>query len=210
MFKVQVRFALLALLLPLLLNATHILKDDILNPKAAKLIDTMAEELLSKTGVNGYVIATNENFPERFNLVQYSSKYEANLSKPYVLLIFAPNAVITAKAETKGRVALIPSSKELGSLYDKSDVMDATIDVIAAKDKNTKEDKFNIGVVQGFSELADQIAASKNIEMTSTIPNETRYIIKGLQVIVIFGALLVFWMFFFRPLYMRIKNGKEQ
>ncbi len=209
MIKAQVRFALLALLLPLLLNATHILKDDILKPEAAKLIETMADELLSKTGVNGYVVATNENFPERFNLVAYSQKYEANLSKPYVLLIFAPNAVITAKSETKGRVALIPSSKKLGSLYDKSDVMDATIDVIAAKDKNTIEDKFNIGVVQGFSELADQIAASKNIEMTTTIPNETRYIIKGLQVIVILGALLVFWMFFFRPIYMRIKHGKK-
>jgi len=209
MFKVQVRFALLALLLPLLLSATHILKDDILKPEAAKLIETMADELSSKTGINAYVAATNESFPERFNLVVYSKKYEANVSKPYVILIFAPNAVITAESGEKGRVALIPSRKELVKLYDKSDVMDATIDVVAARDKNTKEDKFNIGIVQGFSELADQIAASKNIEMTTTIPNETRYIIKGLQVIVIIGALLVFWMFFFRPIYMRIKNGKE-
>jgi len=210
MFKVQVRFALLALLLPLLLNATHILKDDILKPEASKLIEEMADELVSKTGINGYVIATNENFPQRFNLVEYSKKYEANVSKPYVMLIFAPNAIITAKSETKGRVALIPSSKDLIKLYDKSDIMDATIDVIAAKDKNTVEDKHNIGVVQGFSELADQIASSKNVEMTTTLPNETRYIIKVLQVIVIIGALLVFWMFMFRPLYLRIKNGKEE
>jgi len=210
MFKVQVRFALLALLLPLLLNATHILKDDILNPKAEKLVETMADELLSKTGINAYVVATNENFPERYNLVAYSKKYEANVSKPYVMLIFAPNALITKKSGETGRVALIPSSQELASLYDKSDVMDATIDVIAAKDKNTKEDKFNIGVVQGFSELADQIADSRNVEMTTTLPNETRYIIKGLQVIVIIGALLVFWMFIFRPIYMRIRYGKKQ
>lgn len=209
MIKAKVRFALLALLLPLLLNATHILKDDILKPEAATLIEKMADELLSKTGINGYVIATNENFPERFNLVEYSSKYEANLSKPYVVLIFAPNAVITKKSESTGRVGLIPSSKALSELYDKGDVEDATIDVVAAKDKNTKEDKYNIGVVQGFSELADQIAASKNVELTTTIPNETRYIINGLQVIVIFGALLVFWMFMFRPIYMRMKNGKK-
>ena len=209
MFKVQVRFALLALLLPLLLNATHILKDDILKPEASKLIEQMADELLSKTAINGYVVATNENFPEKFNLVAYSKKYEANLSKPYVMLIFAPNAVITEKSRTKGRVALIPSSKELALLYDKSDVMDATIDVIAAKDKNSIEDKYNIGVVQGFSELADQIADSKNVEMTTTLPNETRYIIMVLKVIVIIGALLVFWMFIFRPIFMRIKNGKQ-
>ena len=209
MFKAQVRFALLALLLPLLLNATHILKDDILNPEASKLIEEMADELFSKTGIHEYLVATNENFPERFNLVAYSKKHEANLSKPYVLMIFAPNAVITVKSGEKGRVALIPSSKEIAALYDKSDVMDATIDVIAAKDKNTKEDKYNIGVVQGFSELADQIGSSKNVEMTTTIPNETRYIIMVLQVIVMIGAVLVFWMFIFRPIYMRIKNGKQ-
>ncbi len=209
MFKVQVRFALLALLLPLLLNATHILKNDLLNPEASKLIEEMGNELVSKTGVNGYVVATNENFVEKFNLVEYSKKYETNVSKPYVMLIFAPNAIITAKSETKGRVALIPSPKELEKLYDKSDVMDATIDVVAVQDKNTKEDKFNIGIVQGFSELADQIASSKNVEMTTTLPNETKIIVSVLRVIVIIGALLVFWMFIFRPLYMRIKNGKQ-
>ncbi len=209
MFKVQVRFALLALLLPLLLNATHILKDDILKPEASKLIEEMGNELVSKTGINGYVVATNENFVEKFNLVEYSKKYEANISKPYVMLIFAPNAVITAKAETTGRVALITSSKELAKLYDKGDVMDATIDVVAVQDKNTKEDKYNIGIVQGFSELADQIASSKNVEMTTTLPNETKIIITVLRVVVIIGALLIFWIFFFRPIYMRIKNGKK-
>ena len=209
MFKVQVRFALLALLLPLLLNATHILKNDLLNPEASKLIEEMANELVSKTGINGYIVATNENFSQGFNLVEYSKKYEANVSKPYVMLIFAPNAVITAKAETTGRVALITSSKTLVKLYDKSDVMDATIDVVAVQDKNTKEDKYNIGIVQGFSELADQIASSKNVEMTTTLPNETKIIITVLRVVVIIGALLIFWMFMFRPLYLRIKNGKE-
>ena len=210
MFKVQARITLLALLLPLLLNATHILKDELLKPEASKLIEKMGNELFSKTGINGYLVATNEKFPEKFNLVDYSKKYEANLSKPYVILIFAPNAIITKESGQKGRVGLIPSSKSLIDLYSRSDVIDATVDVVASKDKNSNEDKFNIGIVQGFSELADQIADSKNIELTTTIPNETRYIIKGLQVIVIIGALLVFWMFMFRPIYMRIKNGKKQ
>jgi len=87
--------------------------------------------------------------------------------------------------------------------------MDATIDVVAVKDKNTKEAKFNVGIVQGFSELADQIASSKNVEMTTTLPNETRMIISVLRVIVSIGAILVFWIFIFRPVYMRIKNGKK-
>lgn len=209
MFKAQVRATLLALVLPLLLNATHILKDDILKIEASKLIEEMGDELFSKTGINGYVIATNEHFPVGFNLVEYSKKYEKRMSKPYVLFIFAPQARITEKAETKGRVGLIPSSDSLRSLYDYDDVRDAAIDVIAVKDKNTAEDKHNIGVIQAFSELSEGIAKSKGIELTKTIPNETRYMVWVLSVFVYIGSLLVLWMFILRPLYMRIKNGKK-
>jgi len=209
MIKVQVRYALLALLLPLLLNAAHILKDDLLKPEASKLIEQMGDELFSKTGMNEYVVATNESFPERFNLVAYSKKYEANMSKPYIMLIFAPNAIITKESGQKGRVALIPSSKDLSKLYNKSDVMDATIDVVASEDKNTKEDKFNIGIVQGFSELADQLAASKNVKMTTTLPNDTRIMIGYVKILVYIGTLFVLWIFILRPIWVRIKNGKQ-
>ena len=209
MFKMRVKLVLLVLLFPFLLSATHIIKNDLLKPEASKMIETMADELLSKTGINGYLVATNENFPEKFNLVEYSKKYESSISKPYVMLIFAPNATITKKSEQKGRVAIIASSKGLEILYDKSDILDATIDIIAVKDKNSIEDKYNIGIVQGFSELADQIASSKDIKMETTIPNDTKIIFRILETIVVIGAVLVFWIFFFKPLYMRIKNGKQ-
>lgn len=209
MFKVKVRATLLALALPLLLNATHVLKDDILKLEASKLINEMGDELFSKTGINGYVIATNEPFPVGFNLVEYSKKYEERMSKPYVLFIFAPRAMITEEIETKGRVALIPSSDDLRHLYDKEDVEDAAVDVVSSKDSNSDEDKHNIGVIQAFSELAEGIAKSKGVELTKTIPNETRYFVWGLSVLIYIGSLLVLWLFVLRPLYMRIKNGKK-
>jgi len=209
MIKVAARFSLLALLLPLLLNATSILKNDILNEPASKYIEQMGSELFEKTGVHAYIVATNEHFPERFNLVAYSRKYEANVSKPYVMLIFAPNALITEKSKRKGRVAIIPSSEEVASMYEKSDVMDAIIDVIATVDKNKIEDKHAIGVVQGFSELSDQIANAKGTELSSTI-KEARQGIWVVQTIVLIGTLIVLWMFILKPLYVRMKHGKEK
>ena len=209
MFKAQVRATLLALVLPLLLNATHILKDDILKIEASQRINEMGDELFSKTGINGYVIATNEHFPVGFNLVEYSKKYEAQMSKPYVLFIFAPQARITEETETKGRVGLIPSSDEIRHLYDYDDVRDAAVDIVSTKDSNSDEDKHNIGVLQAFSELAEGIAQSKGVELTTTIPNETRYMVWGLSAFVYIGSLLVLWIFILRPLYMRIKNGKK-
>ena len=208
MNKVKAGFALLALLLPLLLNATTILRNDILNDTASKYIEQIGDELSEKTGVHGYVIATNEHFPERFNLVAYSKRYEANVSKPFVMLIFAPYATITAKSQQKGRVGIIPSSKAVASMYDRGDVLDATIDVVASVDKNKVEDKHAIGIVQGFSELADQIADAKGVTLEHTI-KETRQGIWVLQVIVLIGAALVFWMFIFRPIFTRIRDGKK-
>lgn len=209
MFKATVRAALLALALPLLLNATYVLKDDILKLEASKLINEMGDELYAKTGINGYVIATNEHFPVGFNLVEYSKKYEDRMSKPYVLFIFAPWASITEDIEMKGRIGLIPSSDDLRTLYDYDAVRDAAVDVVSTKDSNSDEDKHNIGVLQAYSELAEGIAGSKGVELTKTIPNETRYFVWGLSVLVYIGSLLVLWMFVLRPLYIRIKHGKK-
>jgi hypothetical protein len=209
MFKAKVRATLLALVLPLLLNATHILKDDILKIEASKLINEMGDELFAKTGINGYVIATNEYFPVGFNFVEYSKKFEKDMSKPYVLFIFAPQAKITEKAEMKGRVGLIPSSDEVRSLYDYNRVRDAGVDVVAVKDSNEDEDKHNIGVLQAFSELADNIAESKGVELTKTIPNETQTMVWVLRFFIYTGSILVLWIYIIRPRYMRMKNGRK-
>jgi hypothetical protein len=207
MKQTKVGFALLAVLLPLLLHASYFIKNDLIAPDASAKVEEMGNELHAKTGISAYVIASNEHFPAAFNLVAYSKQFEQNLSKPYVILIFAPNAKITKTSEEAGRVGLIPSSKELASLYDRGDVFDATVDVVAAKDKNTPQDKYTIGILQGYSELADEIAKSKGVELTTTIPNETRTIIGLLKYLVILGTILVLWILVIRPIVMRMKHG---
>jgi hypothetical protein len=209
MMQAKVGFALLALLLPLLLNATNFIKNDLLTANASKIIEDIGDELSLKTGIHIYADVTNEAFPEKFNLVEYSKKYDSQLSKPYVILIFAPNAVITEKSKQSGRVGLIPSSEDLKAMYNSSRVKDFAIDVVATKDSNSKQDKYNIGVVQSYSELADNIAEFKNVKMTKTIPNETQFVVGILKYIVIFGSLFVLWIFLLRPLLERIKNGKK-
>jgi len=208
MKKAKVGLYLLAFLLPLLLNSTNFIKNDLLTPKASKIIEDIGNELTSKTGIYAYVIATNIAFPERFNLVKYVMDMSQQLSKPFVVLIFAPNAIITKKSGERGRVGLIPSSKDIASLYDSSSVKDYAIGVVASKDKNSKEDKYNIGVVQSYSELADEIADAKSIKMTKTIPNETHTIVMILKYIVLIGTVLLLWIFFIRPNTGKTKDGE--
>ena len=200
MFKVKVRATLLALFLPFFLHAAHVLNPELLKPEASKLIEEMGNELFAKTGIQGYVVTTNDALPRGTSMVEYVKRFESKVSKPYIIFVFAPH---------DKRVGLVPSNEALTALYDAGDVKSAAIDIVAVKDKNTLEDKYNIGIVQAFSELADQIADAKGIKLTSTIPNDTRTFMFVLKIIILFGSSLVLWMFILRPLYMRIKNGKK-
>jgi len=79
-------------------------------------------------------------------------------------------------------------------------VVDAGVDVVAMKDSNKFEDKVNIGVVQAYSELADEIASSKGVKLSTTIPNEMKPVLTVLRVLIYLG-----WIFMGRPLYQRIR-----
>jgi len=194
-------FALLAFCSHTFLYANTILKNDFISPQAAQLINDMTSEVKEKIGINIYVISSNEKLEDKANLFEYTKRYESNVSKPYVLLVFVPRSK---------RVGLIPSPKTLADSYDASDVKSALIGVVAAADKNKLEDKYNIGIVQGVSELADQLAQSKGIKLTKTIPNETQNFVSIFRYIVYFGTVLVMWIFMFRPLLRRFKNGNKQ
>jgi len=160
----------------------------------------MTAEAKDKLGINIYIISSNDKLPARANLFEYTKSYERNASKPYVMLVFVPRSL---------RVGLIPSSKELTSLYDADDVKSALVGVVASKDQNKLEDKYNIGIVQGVSELADQIAKSKGVELTTVIPNDTKTVITVFQYIVYIGTLLVLWIFLVRPILRRRSDGKS-
>jgi hypothetical protein len=208
MKKAMLRATLLAFILPLILHAEHLLRNDLLNLKAVALVNEIGDELEEKTGIHAYVIATNEHFPERFNLVSYTRRYDANMRKPYVVLVFAPFATITKKSGERGRIGIIPSSDKVRAMYDHGDVVDAGVDVVAMKDSNKFEDKVTIGVVQAYSELADEIAASKGVKLTKTIPNEMKPMVMILKAIIYTGSLILIWIFIFRPLLMRMKHGR--
>jgi len=201
---------LLALwIFPFFLHATHILKNDLLKIEAVQLIENIGKELEEKTAIHSYILATNEHFPQGFNLVAYTHQYEANLIQPYVIYIFAPYAVITKQSEARGRVGIIPSSSSVRALYDYEEVRDAGIDIIAMKDSNSEEDKFNIGMLQAYSVLADNIAHAKGIVLEKTIKDEMGIIILILRILVYSGTAILVWIFILRPLWLRRKNAKR-
>lgn len=201
MNKTFARLTLLVLLLTSTIFANPIINDVFLNEKAKKIVIDISTELKSKSGINTYLYTTNDNIDRGVSMYDYAKKFDSNLSKPYIILIFAPN---------NKRIGIIPSSDDLKSMYDESEVKDNAINVLKDEnDGNKLEDKYNIAITQSFSELAEEVASSKGIELKSILPNESHLIVNILRVIIYMGALVVFWIFLGRGVYQRFKNGRK-
>jgi len=198
--RVWAIFALLTFIFQTLLYSNNILKDDFITYKAGLIINDISNEAKDKLDINIYTISSNEMLKPRSNLFEYLKSYENNMSKPYIAILFIPRSK---------RVGVIASSPQLAKMYNSSEVKSAMIDIVASEDKNSLEDKYNIGLVQCVSELADQIAKFKSIKMEKTLPNDTRDLIAIFQYVVYAGSLFIFWVFFIKPFIIKRRKSGE-
>ncbi len=196
---VVARISLLLLLITSFLFPKYLINEYLISPKAAKVIESISNELYKKSSINLYTIATVKKVGEGVNLFDYIKNNYKDLKEPYIVFFFAPNSK---------RIGIIPSNKELRELYSPSMVKDYAISILAYNDKNSLQSKYDVAVVQAVSELADEIASKKGIKLKNTIKEEGRWIIKLITYIVYFGSIIVIWIFILRPLLNRIRNGK--
>jgi len=192
----KARITLLVLLFSFFLNAKFLFNDHLVSPKAADLIEKIGSELYSKTKINAYMIATNDRLKRGVSVYKYLKKF-SSISKPYAAIVFAPNSQ---------RIHLVASNKELLIGLDKDTILDYAIKVIASKDSNSLQSKYDVGLVQAYSELADEIAKIKGVTLQSTIKDSGRGILTVVNTIIIIGSIIVIWLFFIAPMLKRRKS----
>jgi len=191
--KVRVSLGLLLLLFSLsFLNAKFLFNDHLVSPKASDMIEKIGSELSSKSGINAYLITTNDEIKRGVSVYEYIKRYKDSLSEPYVGIVFAPNSM---------RIHVVASDKKLLESVDKGKVLDFAIKIIASKDSNSKQSKFDVGLVQAYSELADEVANSKGIKLKTTIKSGGGWVLKIVNTLVIVGSLIVIWIYFIAPIF---------
>ncbi|WP_457606808.1 hypothetical protein [Nitratifractor sp.] len=192
---------MLALLLTFSLSAQYLINDHLISPKAGELIEKIGSELTEKTGVHAYLIASNDHLEKRANLYEYIKRYEGRMERPWIALLFLPN---------NKRLGILVSDKALKNSYDDGEVKKYAVRILASADKNSEQSKYDVAMVQAYSELADEIAASKGKSLSHTIKDEGRWFLDIVTWVVYLGAILVFWVYFGRPIYIRIRYGKQK
>ncbi len=149
----------------------------LLDQRAGEQINTIANEVHTKLGVNIYLDIKGDNgidpespLKERIDLMKQKEAElldiivkDFNNTKPFVLLTIAIDQ----------KYANILYSDDLKSAIDKDSILDGyVIPLLAAFDKNTLNSKASAAALNGFAQIADVLAENKGIKLDSSIGSE--------------------------------------
>ncbi|MFK5969313.1 MAG: hypothetical protein QM487_04230 [Candidatus Marithrix sp.] len=186
---------LLFLLVSSLLQAKFIYKDEIINlDKFTPLVETIGQELFEKTGISLYLM--NIKAVENEILIKTEQRVSQNLNKPFVLLSLSIGETEQGKVD-------IYASPEILYTFDKDQVLSpypwsgTIIPIITSKIKGDVREKYGAAMLNGYADIAEQIADSYNIELESALGNSNKYTINVFRAI-FYGVLifaLSYWLY---------------
>lgn len=200
-YRVDIKAKLLMLfllLLPKMIFASSLgcvlESDGLLNEKVFVKINEIGHELHSKTGVQVFVYTKKQYLLE--NTIDAKSKFDAikNYEKQITKDIENDYAVIAISFEHKHINLLM--SERVGSFIDKDEILNSyMVPLLASNDKNTIEAKVSAAVLNGYSQIAEEIADEHNIKLESNIKSNNKTfgdIWKIFMYILIIGGLFVY------------------
>jgi len=145
--------------------------DGLIDQRAQDKILQIGNEAKQKLGINIYVDIKENNGinmslsrEERIELMKSIEKdIVKDLKKPYALLTIAIDQMY----------ANILLSNDLKDIIDRDDILDGyVIPLLASKDKNTLFAKTSAALLNGFGQIADSVANSRDIKLESSMGNE--------------------------------------
>lgn len=166
-------------------------ENNTLNPMLVSKINEIGNELFDKTGIYvALAVGDKTSFEE-------IKKKQDELNKPYVLL---------ALSKSSHKVDIL-ASKETLTFFDKDEVLNTFIIPILGSPKG--KDIYNASMLNGYAEIADQIASYFNIKLESSIGSANRDTL-NLMRILIYGFICFAILFYVQRKIKRKKSAKQK
>ena len=161
----------------------------------------LGKELESKTGIK-VVLLTSQNK----NNLSLNELVKSHLPRaPYVLLVLVP-----AKAGQKsGKVDLFLSD---ASLVDKDEILSPrpnTGSILPILVANKAEDIYNAALLNGYADICERIATSKNITLENAIGSSNRTTLNILRYLIYGSILLVVGLLAYKKYFKKRENTNE-
>jgi hypothetical protein len=165
-------------------------------------IDTIGKELQEKTGIGLYVVALKE-LPKNTSIVQMEKELMHDLKEP---------AIVLAISEYDKQIDILARPKELYKLFDKDQVLSpfpnsgTILPILTMKAKDaTVAQKFGAAIQNGYTDMAEQIADSKGVNLKSIPGNANKEVFNVLRVL-FYGFILYALFLFIRKRYVQKKR----
>ena len=226
---------LAALIFTLLLSNTlfaeYLYKDDVVQRDSfSEEIEKIGSELYQKTGVSLYLVMVRD-LDENQTIAEYEMALAKELREPAVILSFVElkkQVQILANPSSlysefdKERI-LSPNATFIGavvssimfarSLDDVKEIMGSyggvILPVLAERAKGDEiVEKYAVAMFNGYSEIAEEIAATNNVTLESAAGNQSKIFIDIIRLI-FYGVILIFVFKYLRGKFSKI-GRKDQ
>ncbi|MFA6138803.1 MAG: 3-dehydroquinate dehydratase [Sulfurimonas sp.] len=215
------------------LTAEYLYKDElILNPKFNAEVEKLGSELHDKTGISLRLLMLRE-LPHGINIVEYEKELLKEFSEPTILLTFseldsqvdilANDASLYEYFNKKQVLSPVASPVQaflMAVLYSKSfesfkELMsnsDGTIlPLLAGKAKDGETlGKYSAAMFNGYSDIAEQIASSKNTVLENAAGNANKNTMLLIKTLFYGFILYMLFVYFKRKLYIRRQKLEQK
>lgn len=205
------------------LVAEYLYKDEVIfNPKFTESIEELGSELYQKTGIKLRLLMLKE-LPVDTTIVEYEKEIIKDFNNPTILLTFS---------EMDSQVDILAYPTSLYEYFDKKQVLSpisspvqafviallnmdfsdmssggTILPLLAQKAKKGEVlGKYSGAMFNGYADIAEQIAKSKNIKLEHAVGNANQTSILIVKTIFYGIILIAIYMYIKRKLYLRRQN----
>ena len=218
---------ILTLFLQNTLVAEYLYKDEVIfNPKFNESVNKLGSELYEKTGISLKLLMLKE-LPNDVKMVEYEKEVIKNFNEPAILLTFS---------EMDSQVDILAYPTSLYEYFNKEQILSpisspvqafvigllnmnfsnltsggTILPLLAQKAKKGEVlGKYSGAMFNGYADIAEQIAASKGIELENAVGSANQISILIVKTL-FYGIILIgIYMYIKRKLYLRRQKKNEE
>jgi hypothetical protein len=160
------------------LSANFILKDDLgIHQEFHKQVETMGNELFQKSGISAYMLILKTT-----NGKSLSTIGEEELAK------LPKNSLILTFTEVERKVDIL-ATPEVLKLFDKEQVLSpfpwsgTILPILGERIKQDPRHKYSVALFNGYADIVEQIAESKNIQLETAVGSSNKYVLNIIRAI---------------------------
>ena len=169
-------------------------------------VNAIGRELHEKSGIGLYVAVLKE-LPHGMSIVDYEKEAIAKLPKPAIVLVVS---------EFDKQIDILARPQSLYALFDKDQVLSpmpnsgTILPILTMKAKHTPmSQKFGAAIQNGYTDLAEQIARSKDIALETVPGNANKEVFLVLRIL--FYAMILYALYLYikrKYLLRKMKNER--